>query len=176
MDLLKWMDKQIDRVARVSMEIAVYCLFVMVLLINVEVLGRYFFNFSTLIADEYGAYLFAWCSFLGFAQSFRNGNFLRVDVFIKRLPHPYFKYFHLLACSLGFVFSVTITYEVAKLPYSNYIFGSNSTQPSNTPLFIPQLVLPIGMASMAIVFLNEIAGSLRKRVVSKSVGSGKEVG
>ena len=37
----------------------------MLVLINVEMVARYVFNTSTLIADEYGGYLFVWITMVG---------------------------------------------------------------------------------------------------------------
>ena len=176
MKALIWMDHQIDKMAKGGMWIAKGCLFVMVLLINIEVIGRYFLGFSTLIADEYSAYLFVGCSFLGFAYAFRKGNFLRVHTLLDRLPPGYLRYFHLGSCTLSFVFSVILTYELIKLPYTSYLFHSKSIQPSATPLFIPQLILPIGMAAMTIALLSETIHTLRERGISPDRGEEKEVG
>jgi TRAP-type transport system small permease protein len=171
-----WVDRQIDRMANIGMWIAIGCLFVMVLLINVEVISRYLFNSSTLISDEYSAYLFVGCSFLGFAYAFRKGNFLRVNTLIGRLPPSSFKYFHLAALFLGFLFSAILTYELIKLPYTSYLYHSKSIQPSGTLLFIPQLILPIGMASMTLAFLNDLVLTLLRKAVALERGTEKEVG
>ena len=41
------------------------CSIALLVLINVEVVARYLFARSTLIADEYGGYLMAWITLLG---------------------------------------------------------------------------------------------------------------
>lgn len=170
-----WVDRQVDRMANIGMWIAIGCLFVMVLLINVEVIARYLFNSSTLISDEYSAYFFVGCSFLGFAYAFRKGNFLRVNTLIGRLPPSALKYFHLAALFLGFLFSAILTYELIKLPYTSYLYHSKSIQPSGTLLFIPQLILPIGMASMTLAFLNDLVLTLLRKAVAPEHGTEKEV-
>ena len=58
---MKWLraaDRLMDRLARLGRTVSSALLILMVILINVEVLGRYFFKVSTLIADEYSAYFF----------------------------------------------------------------------------------------------------------------------
>jgi len=172
----QWVDAQITKMADTGMWIATVCLFVMVLLINIEVIGRYFLGFSTLIADEYSAYLFVGCSFLGFAYAFRKGNFLRVNTLLDRLPSHCLRYFHLGSCILSSLFSLALTYELIKLPYTSYLYHSKSIQPSATPLFIPQLILPIGMASMTIALLSETIRTLVRKEVSPDRGGEKEVG
>jgi TRAP-type transport system small permease protein len=171
-----WVDRQVDRVANIGMWIAVACLLVMVLLINVEVIVRYGFNTSTLISDEYSAYLFVGCSFLGFAYAFRKGYFLRVNTLTASLsPFPS-KCFQLATLFLAMLFSAILTYELIKLPHTSYLFHSKSIQPSATPLFIPQLILPIGMASMTLAFLNDLVLTLLRKAVLPQGGTEKEVG
>lgn len=176
MQILIWFNRQMDKMANIGMRVSIGCLFLMVILINVEVVGRYFLNFSTLIADEYSAYLFVGCSFLGFAYTFRKGDFPRVNTLTGRLTPRYVKYFRFGACIIGFLFSITLTYETGKRSYVSYLYHSKSLQPSMTPLFIPQLMLPIGMASMAIIFLNDAIQALVKKVTLPDTDSGKEVG
>jgi TRAP-type C4-dicarboxylate transport system permease small subunit len=171
-----WLDRQIDRMAKIGMWIAMSCLLAMVLLINVEVVARYVFNTSTLISDEYGAYLFVGCSFLGFAYSFRKGYFLRVSTLTGRLPPFPLKCFQLASLFLAMIFSAILTYELIKLPYMSYLFHSKSIQPSGTPLFIPQLILPIGMASMTLAFLNDLVLAFTRKAVPLPGATEKEAG
>jgi TRAP-type C4-dicarboxylate transport system permease small subunit len=176
MRALAWIDNQIDKMARVSMWISLGCLSAMVILINVEVVGRFVFLYSTLISDEYSAYLFVGLCFLGFSHAFRKGHFLRVHALIGRLSPQYFKYFHLGSCIIGFVFSLIVTYELIKLPYISYLYSSKSVQASATPLFIPQLILPIGMASITIVFLNETLHTIFGKLILPDRNPAEEIG
>jgi TRAP-type C4-dicarboxylate transport system permease small subunit len=152
------------------------CLFLMILLINLEVVGRYFLNFSTLIVDEYGAYLFVACTFLGMAYSFRQGHFLRVTMATNRLTPTVARYFYFGACVVGFIFSSIITCEVVKLTYTSYLYNSKSIQPSSTPLVIPQLILPIGMVLITLSFLIEAVRVWVEKSISCLSESGKELG
>ena len=85
MGWLQAVDSVMERLSKAGKNVSSGFLLLMVLLINFEVLGRYFFGFSTLIADEYSAYFFVGCTFLGFSYSFRQGHFLRVKHSIEPL-------------------------------------------------------------------------------------------
>ena len=176
MKLFKWVDRQIGKVITLSAWVGSICLFLMILLINLEVMGRYFFNYSTLIVDEYGAYLFVACTFLGMAYSFRQGHFLRVTMATNRLTPTVARYFYFGACVVGFIFSSIITYEVVKLTYTSYLYNSKSIQPSSTPLVIPQLILPIGMVLITLSFLIEAVRVWVEKSISCLSESGKELG
>ena len=176
MKIFFWMDKQILKIITVSNWVASACLFLMILLINLEVLGRYFFNYSTLIVDEYGAYLFVACTFLGMAYSFKQGHFLRVTMAMNRMSLTTARYFYFGACIVGFLFSIIMTWEVIKLTYTSYLFNSKSIQPSSTPLVIPQLILPIGMVLVTVSFLTEAVHVWLEKSVTRLSESGKELG
>lgn len=170
------MDKQIHKIITVINWAASVCLFLMILLINIEVVGRYLFNFSTLIVDEYGAYLFVACTFFGMAYSFKQGHFLRVTMAMSRMSLTSVRYFYFGACIVGFLFSIIITCEVVKLTYTSYLFNSKSIQPSGTPLVIPQLILPIGMVLVTLSFLTEAIRIWLEKSISHLSESGKELG
>jgi C4-dicarboxylate transporter, DctQ subunit len=176
MELFMWVDRQIGKVITFIAWVGSICLFLMILLINLEVVGRYFFNFSTLIVDEYGAYLFVACTFFGMAYSFRKGHFLRVTMATNRLPPTVARYFYFGACIVGFIFSSIITWEVAKLTYTSYLYNSKSIQFSATPLAIPQLILPVGMVLITISFLIEGVRVWVEKSIAGLSESGKELG
>lgn len=58
------------------MKLSALLLVALLLLINVEVFGRYLFNYSTLVADEYGGYLYAWIVLLGGVHLLRSDRYL----------------------------------------------------------------------------------------------------
>ena len=49
-------------------------------LMNVEVFARYLFGKSTLIADEYGGYFYAWIVLLGAVHLLRSDKYLTVTL------------------------------------------------------------------------------------------------
>jgi len=160
MSVLSAIDGFMEGLARLGRLISSGLLLLMAVLINVEVLGRYFFGFSTLIADEYSAYFFVGCTFLGFIYSFRQGHFLRVSLVVDRMKPRTQKIFHCWAAFLGFLLSTIVTYEVAMLTRISIQFNSVSIQPSATPLWIPQVIMPLGMGALALLFLNEVVQTL----------------
>jgi TRAP-type C4-dicarboxylate transport system permease small subunit len=160
---MKWLptaDRLMDRLARLGRTVSSALLILMVILINVEVVGRYFFKVSTLIADEYSAYFFVGCTFFGFSYSFRQGHFLRVSLLTDKLPSKAQALLHCGAAFLAFVLSSVVTYEVAMLTLISIQFNSVSIQPSATPLWIPQVIMPIGMGGLSLLFLSEAVQTL----------------
>jgi len=162
---MKWLraaDRLMDRLARLGRTVSSALLILMVILINVEVLGRYFFKVSTLIADEYSAYFFVGCTFFGFSYSFRQGHFLRVSLLTGKLSSKAQAVLQCSAAFLAFGLSSVVTYEVAMLTLISVQFHSVSIQPSATPLWIPQVIMPLGMGALSFLFLNEALQTLSR--------------
>jgi len=160
MNILQGIDRFMERLALMGRLVSSGLLLLMAVLINVEVIGRYLLGFSTLIADEYSAYFFVGCTFLGFIYSFRRGHFLRVSLIVDRMKPRTQKIFHCWAAFLGFLLSAVATYEVAMLTRMSIQFGSVSIQPSATPLWIPQIIMPLGMGALALLFFNEVVQTI----------------
>lgn len=57
----------------------------LVLLILTEIFIRYFFDMSTLIADEYSGYLYLSSIFLGLAYTFKEGAHIRINILTSRM-------------------------------------------------------------------------------------------
>ena len=146
----------LDRLAAALVDVAGWMLVAMVVLISVEILGRYFFRFSTLIADEYSGYLFVWATFLGFAHALRTGQFLRVEMLVVRLAPRLRNALEILAAAAGLVVAAIAAWGTWKLVYTSWRFGSLSIQPSATPLLIPQLIMPLGLLLLCLLYVEEI--------------------
>ena len=151
---------------RVSVALCVFAgalLAVMAVLINVEVIARYGFNTSTLIADEYSGYLFVWSTLLAFGYAFHTGQFLRVDAVIHRLRGRPRVASELVAAIAGLAVSVICIYATWQLFGASWRLGTRSIQPSATPLWTMQIVLPFAFAWLALLYLGAIARILRGR-------------
>ena len=137
-------------------------LVLLLVLINVEVVARYAFSRSTLIADEYGGYLMAWITMLGAVHLLRADRHLTMSLFVDKLSPRARNAAGVIAAILGLGISAILLYATSLLVMSSARFGSVSIQPSATPLVWPQLILPIGYALLCAAYLDEIV----RRVVS----------
>jgi TRAP-type C4-dicarboxylate transport system permease small subunit len=137
--------------------VAAILLVLLLVLINVEVVARYVFNGSTLIADEYGGYLMAWITMLGAVHLLRADRHLTMTWLVDRLSPRARNAAGLAAAVVGLSISVILLYATALLVIGSARFGTVSIQPSATPLVWPQLILPIGYALLCVAYVEEIA-------------------
>jgi TRAP-type C4-dicarboxylate transport system permease small subunit len=131
-------------------------LVLLLVLINVEVVARYGFGRSTLIADEYGGYLFAWITMLGALHLLRSDKFLMMTWLVDKLSARTRNLIGIGSALIGLAVSLVSLYAAVVLVQSAWRFGTVSIQPSATPIVWPQLVLPIGYGVLVLAYVEEI--------------------
>ena len=140
--------------------VAAVLLVLLLVLINVEVVARYLFNGSTLVADEYGGYLMAWITMLGAVHLLRADRHLTMTWLVDRLSPPARNAVAIVAAVIGLAIGMVLTYSTSLLVIGSARFGTLSIQPSATPLVWPQLILPAGYALLCLAYVEEIARRL----------------
>ncbi len=137
-------------------DVACVLLVLLLVLINVEVAARYVFGVSTLIADEYGGYLFAWIVLLGAVNLLRSDRYLTMTWLLDRMPMVGRNAVGLIAALIGLAVSMVALYATGVLVLASWRFGTVSIQPSATPLFWVQAILPAGYALLGLAYIEEI--------------------
>lgn len=155
-----------DRIAGASGFVAGMALIGMLVLLNLEAAYRYFLGGSTLIADEYGAYLLIAMTFLGFPVAARNGALLRVGMLVDPLGPGARRWLGLLSDLLGAGLAAVVVLYTWRYAGESLMFNSVSNQPSRTPLVYPQAFIPLGVGLLGMVFLQRAWARLAGRPVT----------
>jgi TRAP-type C4-dicarboxylate transport system permease small subunit len=145
-------DMVISFLTKLGMYLSGIAIFLMALFITFEVVARRFLGFSTLIADEYSGYLLVFITFFGLAYTMKTKGFLQVEFVIKRLSGRSYQTLHFILLTLALFYSLVMQYELVIFTWSTYVNDIVSVSISQTPLYIPQLCMPIGM----IIFILEL--------------------
>jgi TRAP-type mannitol/chloroaromatic compound transport system permease small subunit len=156
-------DRLLDRVSRALCAVAGFCLVAMAVLINVEIIARYVFNTSTLISDEYSGYLFVGCTLLAFGYAFNTGQFLRVDAVVHRFGGRALVASELMSAIAGLAVSAICVYATWELFAASWRLGTRSIQPSATPLWMVQVIVPFAFAWLVLLYLGAIVRILAHR-------------
>ena len=118
------------------------------LIVSLEVFLRAFAGISTLISAEFAGYLLAANVFLGMAWTFRNGGFIRVDIVHSLLQGRLAALVNLVIVLIATITFVTFTWYLYGFVWQSYCGGATSIFIYRTPLWIPQLVMPVGGSLM----------------------------
>ncbi len=155
MNVLRTLFRWVDRLSAYSNFIAMVSMGLMSVLIIVEIAGRLFFNFSTLISEEWSSYLLIYLIFFGLANAFKVNAFITVDIAYNRFSQKIREQLRFCSIILALIFIAIFDYELITFVVSTYQKHLKSISFSETPLIIPQIAMPIGMTLLGLQLLRE---------------------
>lgn len=136
----------------------------LVLLILTEIFIRYFFNTSTLIADEYSGYLFLASVFLGLSYTFKENAHIRINILTSRMSEKSNKFIDIFAGSITIVVLLFALYRTILFTFDSYEMEMLSESVSQTPLYLTQLVMPLGLSLFILSVLIFVIKGLKNDI------------
>lgn len=101
---------------------------------------------TTLIADEYSAYGLAAIIFLGAGYCLKEKGHIRITLVLGLLPAKLTRVVSFLATGLSTIFMGYLWYYLFLMVRSSIRYNSTSGTLTNTPLWIPQMLMLVGAA------------------------------
>jgi len=141
----------------------------MALLILVEIFLWNIFSKTTLIADEYCAYGLAAIIFLGAGYCLKEKGHIRITLVLGFLPEKWSRTITFVATGVTTVFMGYLWWYLLKMVQATLRYHSTSGTLTNTPLWIPQVVMLTGAACF---FLQLFATTLK---TYEAIETGEEV-
>ncbi len=118
----------------------------LVVLVMTEIIGRSFFDYSTMLADEYSGYFYLGAVFFGLAYTFNDSGHIRINIITSRLRKKTQRYIDIFA---GILATSILSYAL----YYSYLFMIDSKEMdmlseavSETPLWLTQIPMTVGMS------------------------------
>lgn len=139
-----------------ALKLSALLMLALLALMNIEVLARYLLNRSTLIADEYAGYFYAWIVLLGAVHLLRSDKYLTVMLLIDRLSPRAQNFAAIIAGVVGLAVSLVSLSSTYSIVEQTWMFGTRSMQPSATPLIYPQAAMLIGYGLLSLAYIEEI--------------------
>jgi len=146
--------KFIKLTTNVGLFLASISTLLMTFIIFLEIISRSVFNFSLLIADEMAGYLNIAIVFLGLAYTFKTGGFIKITVIYDFFSSKVKFFFDICSMILAFLYGTVIFYIISKMLYSSYINETTSLFISETPLYIPQTFMVVGVAFLLMQIIH----------------------
>ncbi len=134
----------IDRLSDFLAKISALVLGLMTVLILLEIFLWNVFQKTTLIADEYSAYGLAVLVFLGCGYTLKEKGHIRIELVLNRLPARLAQGLKFVAGCISTLLLGYITWELGRMTFSAWHYGSTSGTLTATPLWLPQSVVVIG--------------------------------
>lgn len=134
-----------DSLSRFVSTIASIAVVLIVLLVVVEVALRSTIGFSLGFVEEIVSYLVVAVTFFGACVSFKKQAFFKVCFFYDKLSSKAKRLLDIAHALIALVFCLPLFYFSIFLVISSYTRKITAPTLLGTPLYIPQLIIPVGM-------------------------------
>lgn len=155
--------KIIEMASKIGAIFATIFLILIVGLICTEIFLRTIFNKSTLIADEYSAYMYVFLVMLGLAYTFMENGHIKITLVTSRLNEKVRNIFEIV--SLFFVLGILIfaSYHSTNMVIETYKLDMRADTIAETPLYLPEIALPLGY----LIFVMQVIVEIIKKIFPK---------
>lgn len=150
--------KVVDSMGHISGLVATPLVGVLVILVSLEVVKRYFFNSPTTWSYELCGYLFAACSLLAGAYCYRHEQMIKMDLLYNRWPPKIKSWVDIVTAAIAFVFLGFLTVKGGTFFWDAWQAQMTSGTVWNPLVWPYRLCLPV--ASM-LLLLQVIAKFVR---------------
>ena len=132
----------------------------MVLLVFVNVVGRYVFNYSFASVEEVARILFVWVVYLGSVVAIKEGTHIRVDIVLMFLPHKARIVVEAIANLLMDGIMILTIRVMMNLVMENITYPMPITK---IPYGVVQGIIPLSLLLMLILNIINLVNLFRKK-------------
>ncbi len=143
-------------------------IFLLMMLITVDIIGRYF-GYPTMVAHEMSAYLLVALSFMGLAYALRSGSHIEITVLRDRLSPLARRVLMIVTSVVATVFCGWLTWATLTMTVESFMQNTTSITIIRTPLWIPQSFISLGLALVTLEFVAETIRRLTGRVTPQTI-------
>lgn len=151
-----------DLVARATAVATGTVLTGLVTLVCLEALLRGGFNYSLGFAEELTGYGVVFMTFFGAALSLRGGTMFQVHFLLDAWPAGTRRWLVRGFVVIALLLCVILAWKTKDLTLSSFSRGKFAPTVLRTPLWIPQLILPLGFSVLAFFLVEQLLLTFRK--------------
>ncbi len=148
-------------------------LIALVVIIVADVFTRSALGFSLQISDEYCGYLLVAITFLSLSVSHTHGTFHHVEFVQARLSERGQLMSQVAFDVLALIVCVILNWQFFRLELRSLESGSMAPSVMMTPLWIPQIAMPIGGTLVCLALLRTIVARVRRLATLPAASSVK---
>jgi TRAP-type C4-dicarboxylate transport system permease small subunit len=149
-------------VERLCKYLSSLALIVLLVIVGVDIVTRWGFNFSYEISDEVGAYMLVAITFLSLPVSHINGIFHHVEFVQARLSERWKVVSRIVFELLALLCSGALLWQFIRLVQSSRRYGDYAPTMLETPLWVPRLLLVVGMAALCVSLCRSLAADMTR--------------
>jgi len=143
--------------------LADFAIAAMMLLVAAEILLRSLFASSLLIADEFAAYGLVVATFLGLPIAIREAALFRFEGLVNRIPGNWRPHYERFLYLLAIMVAAILFYYLIQFVESSQRRGIVSHGRIEVPIWIPQLMMPLGMGLSLLALIERLLSPMQER-------------
>lgn len=145
-----------ERVSALLAFVAMAGVLAMMAIVVVDVALRTFAATSLLLAEEVCGYLLVLVATLAYAEALKRDRHVRVDLLFRLVSPRLRARLELLHYVLAFAALSVVLYATTVMTYRSYERGVTVPGVLLTPIYLPQIVMVVGLAALLLQLLVEI--------------------
>jgi C4-dicarboxylate transporter, DctQ subunit len=131
------------------------------IVILIEVLLRMIFNSTIIGSDEIACFMIIWSVFFTASIGIKTGNHVKIDIFLHLMPPKMRQVVEIAGSIAAALFCIYFTYSGFFLVAEAIQVGDKTVGTIRTPLWLPQLIMPVGGILMVFRLLGQIIRQIR---------------
>jgi TRAP-type C4-dicarboxylate transport system permease small subunit len=136
-------------------------LLAMIALIGAEAIARNVFGTSLQITDEVGGYLLVAMTFLSMSVAEAHGAFHRVELVQMRLSPSWRMISQIVFDLMSLAAAALVSWQLVRLALNSWRAEDVAPTPLQTPLWLPQASMGLGMILLCLALLRTIVAKVR---------------
>ena len=155
-------EKFLNAITKAVGVIAGILLLLPALMVFYEVVMRGLFNAPTEWSIELSVYCVLVAGFLGMSVTYAAGKHIHVDIVLSHLSARTRCYIELFTTIVGIFFCAVFVMQSLDMALLSYEMDNTSPSTLRTPMWIPQMSLPIGMGLLLLQFVRTLLIDIQK--------------
>lgn len=152
----------IEGLCRAGAFFSAICMAAIVILIVLEIFLRMFFGFSTMVSSEFSGYLLVGLVAMSLGYTLQHEAHIRITLIWGILPLKWKNRVDITVAAVSVAVTCFAIYHSVLLVQQTYTRGMTADTISETPLWIPQITIPVGLSLFLLQLVNFIFRRLRK--------------
>ena len=152
--MLKLLDKNLNKVYKLSGYIAAFFLILVAVFILMGISSR-IFDFYIRGLAEYSGYSMAAASFFALAFTFVEGGHIRITLFLEKASKKYKRFLEIWCFIIATIFSGYLSFYLWKMLIISYDFQERSEGADEILIWIPQTSVAIGSLIFFLAVLHK---------------------
>ena len=144
----------------------------MILLLFIDVVGRYVFSKSTLISYDLTGYFLVGITFLGAAYGLRTDGHIRITIFTDKIPERARKRWLFFIDLISLFFIAVLFIKSIELFRFSFKSKASSSTFMGEPLWVPHLIVPVGLGAFLLEELKNMVLALKELIYSVKQSKG----